>query len=104
MEPKTRRSLTITAVWVTWFVGSQAILMGWAAAFYPSPVGKPRLAPYIFWSIGFVFLAATLLLMWKVQRLSKESNVVLFVFGYLIVGVEVAFTATGIIELVRYIL
>ena len=91
------------AAWVTWCVGSQAILIGWGAAFYPSPVGKPRLAPYGFWGVGFVFLAATLLLMWKVQRLSKGSNLVLFVFGYLIVGVEVAFCATGIIEFVRYL-
>jgi hypothetical protein len=105
MKPRSKRFLTIVAAWVTWFIGSQAIVVGWGVAFYPSPVGTPHaLGPYRVWSIGFSFLAATLLLMWRAQRLSKGVNLAPFVFGYLFVGAELAFCAIGVVELVRYFL
>ncbi len=81
MERHTKKYLAIAAAWVTWFVGSLAIAIGWGAAFYPSPVGQPRIAPYQFWSIGFAFLIATLLFMWRAQRLSNGSGAALFMFG-----------------------
>src|SRR5260370_30600020 len=103
MAPRTIRFLTVVAAWVTWFFGSQAIVIGWAAAFYPSSAGTPHmLGPYRIWSIGFAFLAATLLLMWRAQRLSKGISFAPFVFRYLFVAAELAFCAMGVVELGRY--
>ena len=103
METRTSRFLTVVAAWLTWFIGSLAIVIGLSALFYPSAAGVPHmLGPYRLWSIGFAFLAATLLLIWRTQRFSKESNLAPFVLGYLIVGAELAFCAIGVVGLVRY--
>src|SRR6266853_5427501 len=105
MESRTRIFLTVVAAWLTWFIGSLAIVIGCGALFYPSAAGVPHmLGPYRLWTIGFAFLAATLLLMWKTQRLSKQTSLAPFVLGYLIVGAELALCAIGVVGLVRYCL